>query len=197
MARRKCHECREWFIPAFSNVVWCSPECGAAIAIKRRDKERQKAIARLEKKRKQAAVEQRDKMKIRKLDVKPLSYFAGLAQAEFNAFIRERDAKLPCISCGRKHKGLYQAGHYRTVGSHPELRFDEDNCHRQCAPCNNHLSGNIACYTPNLIAKIGQQRFDALTGPHDPVRYRRDDYERIRSEYKAKRKSLRQQSEAA
>ncbi len=190
LPRRKCLECREWFIPQYSNVVWCTPECGAAIALKRRDKEKQQAIARLEKKRKKELVEQKDKLKARRLAVKPLSYFAKLAQAEFNAYIRERDAGLPCISCDRYHDGQHHAGHYRTVGSNPELRFNEDNCHRQCAPCNNHLSGNIAGYTPNLIAKIGQARFDALMGPHEAKRYRREDFERIRDEYKAKRKAL-------
>ncbi len=190
LPRRKCHECRSWFIPKYANVVWCCPEHGAAIALKRRSKEHQKAIQTQEKKRRLAEMEQRDKLKIRKLAVKPLSYFAKQAQTEFNAYIRERDTGDPCISCGRYHDGQYHAGHYRTVGSNPELRFNEDNCHRQCAPCNDHLSGNIAAYTPNLIAKIGQARFDALMGPHEAQRYRREDFERIRDQYKAKRKAL-------
>jgi hypothetical protein len=42
--------------------------------------------------------------------------------------------------------------------------FDEDNCHKQCSACNNHLSGNLTAYRPALIAKIGQARFDALMG---------------------------------
>ncbi|AHF77924.1 Bacteriophage protein [Sodalis praecaptivus] len=197
MARRKCKECGIWFIPAYQNIQWCSPECGAKLAIKRRKKETQKAIAVLEKKRKQEEAARRDKLKVRKLSVKPLSYFAKLAQADFNTYIRERDAGLPCISCDRYHDGQYHAGHYRSTGANPELRFNEDNCHRQCSVCNNHLSGNIASYTPNLIAKIGLERFDRLMGPHDAVRYRREDYERIRALYRAKLKALKTSREDA
>ncbi|MEG0624726.1 MAG: recombination protein NinG, partial [Hafnia sp.] len=120
--------------------------------------------------------------------------FAKQAQTEFNAYIRERDSEEPCISCGRFHNGQYHAGHFRTVGANPELRFDEDNCHKQCAPCNNHLSGNIAGYLPNLIAKIGTERFNRLMGPHEARHYTRKDFESIRDEYKEKRKALNQEA---
>lgn len=106
------------------------------------------------------------------------------------------DRHLPCISCGRHHDGQYHAGHFRTTGANPELRFDEDNCHRQCAPCNNHLSGNLISYRPALIAKIGQVRFDALMGPHELPKWKRDDYIRIRDEYRAKLKELKKQEAA-
>ena len=43
-------------------------------------------------------------------------------QVVFNAFIRERDKDLPCISCGRK-LGL-QAGHYYPTQGYDGLRFD-------------------------------------------------------------------------
>ena len=36
------------------------------------------------------------------------------------------------------------------------------NVHKQCSVCNNHLSGNIGEYTPRLIEKIGQEKFDRL-----------------------------------
>lgn len=47
-ARRRCknEECREWFHPTFANQWWCSPECGAKIALERRSKEREKAERR-------------------------------------------------------------------------------------------------------------------------------------------------------
>jgi len=35
----------------------------------------------------------------RKMEVKPLSYWMKRAQAAFNAWVRERDAGQPCISC--------------------------------------------------------------------------------------------------
>ena len=127
----------------------------------------------------------------RRMEVKPLSYWMKRAQAAFNAWVRERDAGQPCISCGRHHQGQYHAGHYRPSGSNPELRFEPDNCHLQCAPCNSHLSGNLTAYRPALIAKIGLARVEWLEGPHEPKRYRKEDYQAIEAEYKEKLKVLR------
>lgn len=112
------------------------------------------------------------------------------AQTAFNAYIRERDRKQPCISCGRFHDGQYHAGHYRTVGAHPELRFVEDNCHKQCAPCNNHQSGNVVEYRINLKERIGEKRLEWLEGPHNLPKWTIDDIKAIKSEYKQKLKEL-------
>lgn len=190
LRRRRCKICREWFIPRQSFQNWCSPEHGFELSEQRRSKDREKALAKLKKENQKKEREAKDKLKARKLAVKPLSYFTKQAQTAFNAFIRERDKDEPCISCGRFHEGQYHAGHYRTTGANPELRFDEDNVHKQCAPCNNHLSGNIENYTPRLIEKIGQERFDRLMGSHELPKWKREDYERIRDHYRAKLKEL-------
>lgn len=190
LRRRRCKVCREWFIPRQSFQNWCSPEHGFELSEQRRNKDREKALAKLKKEKQKKEREEKDKLKSRKLAVKPLSYFTKQAQTAFNAFIRERDKDEPCISCGRFHEGQYHAGHYRTTGANPELRFDEDNCHKQCAPCNNHLSGNIENYTPRLIEKIGHERFDRLMGSHELPKWKREDYERIRDHYRAKLKEL-------
>jgi hypothetical protein len=112
------------------------------------------------------------------------------AQSAFNAYIRARDADYNCISCGRNHSGQYHAGHFRSRGAHPELRFEELNCHKQCAPCNNHLSGNISNYRPALIAKIGQNKVDWIEGPHEIVKYTCADLKAIELKYKSKLKQL-------
>ncbi|HEK0777910.1 TPA: recombination protein NinG [Proteus mirabilis] len=190
LRRRRCKICREWFIPKQSFQNWCSPEHGFELSEQRKNKDREKALAKLKKENQKKEREAKDKLKARKLAVKPLSYFTKQAQTAFNAFIRERDKDEPCISCGRFHEGQYHAGHYRTTGANPELRFDEDKCHKQCAPCNNHLSGNIENYTPRLIEKIGQERFDRLMGSHELPKWKREDYERIRDHYRAKLKEL-------
>ncbi|MBI6512047.1 recombination protein NinG [Proteus sp. PR00174] len=190
LRRRRCKVCREWFIPRQSFQNWCSPEHGFELSEQRRNKDREKALAKLKKEKQKKEREEKDKLKSRKLAVKPLSYFTKQAQTAFNAFIRERDKDEPCISCGRFHEGQYHAGHYRTTGANPELRFDEDNCHKQCAPCNNHLSGNIENYTPRLIEKIGQERFERLMGSHELLKWKREDYERIRDHYRKKLKEL-------
>lgn len=194
--RRKCKVCSEWFHPAYTNVVWCCPEHGAIYAIDLRTKEKVKAEAKRIREQHEAEKADRQRLAEKKQQVKPLSYFIKQAQQAFNEFIRYRDRHLPCISCGRHHEGQYHAGHFRTTGANPELRFNEDNCHRQCAPCNNHLSGNLIEYRPALIAKIGQARFDALMGPHEMPKWKREDYIRIRDEYRAKLKAMKQEEAA-
>lgn len=112
------------------------------------------------------------------------------AQKSFNAYIRARDILLPCISCGRHHTGQYHAGHYLSRGAHPELRFDELNCHKQCSSCNNHLSGNITNYRAALIKLIGQDNLDYLEGPHKPKKYTCAELKEIELMYKQKLKML-------
>lgn len=188
--RRKCKICNEWFIPEKDFEKWCSQEHKEELAIRIYRTDREKKQKAFKKQQREKEIKARDKLKIRKLSVKPLKYFTQQAQNAFNAYIRYRDRDEPCISCERFHEGQYHAGHYRTTGANPELRFNEDNCHKQCAPCNNHLSGNIEKYTPNLIAKIGQERFDILMGFHELPKWKREDYERIRDYYRKKIKEL-------
>jgi len=52
-------------------------------------------------------------------------------------------------------------------------------------------------YRENLIAEFGQEYVDWLEGPHEPKRYYIEDYQRIRDEYKAKRKALIESREEA
>lgn len=194
--RRKCTVCREWFHPVRSEQYVCSYECAcvhgkAANDAAKAEKQRKEKKRRLEEER-----ADRQRQAERRMAVKPLSYFIKQAQHAFNEFIRYRDRDLPCISCGRHHDGQYHAGHFRTTGASPELRFDEENCHKQCSACNNHLSGNLTAYRPALIAKIGQARFDALMGPHALPKWNRDDYIRIRDEYRAKLRDLKKQEAA-
>lgn len=87
-------------------------------------------------------------------------------QMAFNAWVRIRDSELPCISCGRHHNGQWHAGHYLSTAARPELRFEPLNCWKQCAPCNTHLSGNIALYRAELVRRIGGEKVEWLEGPH-------------------------------
>lgn len=195
-SRRKCKVCNEWFIPAYANIRWCCPEHGAIYAMELRAKEKVKAEAKRIKAKHEAEKADRKRLAEKKQQVKPLSYFIKQAQQAFNEFIRYRDREEACISCGRHHEGQYHAGHFRTTGANPELRFNEDNVHKQCSPCNNHLSGNLIVYRPALIAKIGQARFDSLMGPHEMPKWKREDYIRIRDEYRAKLKAMKQEDAA-
>lgn len=171
---KKCRSCRAEFAPARTLQTACSVSCAMAITRAKQDRER-KALDKVERKAIRAA----------KQRVKSRGEYLKEAQAAFNSFIRERDRDLPCISCGRHHQGQWHAGHYRTVGANPALRFDPLNVHKQCAPCNNHKSGDIVNYRINLVAKIGAQAVEWLEGPHEPQRYSIDDLKVIKAKYRA------------
>ena len=119
-------------------------------------------------------------------------------QAAFNAYIRGRDAKRPCISCGKTKAvsggytgaGGWDAGHYRSRGASPELRFNEDNCFKQCVKCNRDFSGNIVNMRIGILKRIGQVRLDIIEGPHEPQKYTVEDLKAIRAKYKLLIKAL-------
>lgn len=171
--------CGEKFVAQRLGQAVCSYPCGLAIKDVNQTKAR-KALADVGRKELQASKER----------IKPKGQYMREAQAAFNAWIRARDAAQPCISCGRHHEGQYHAGHYRTVGSSPELRFEPTNVHKQCAPCNNHKSGDIVNYRMSLVLRIGQAQVDWLEGPHEPQRYTIDDLKAIKARYKAMTKEL-------
>ena len=80
----------------------------------------------------------------------------------FNAYIRERDIKEPCISCDSTGDFRRTAGHYFPT-THGSVRFNEDNVHVQCwFNCNKNRHGNLSEYLPRIIKKIGQKRFDEM-----------------------------------
>jgi hypothetical protein len=147
----------------------------------------------LEKGRDAADKKGRKEHKARKEKLKTRGDHAKDAQTEFNKFIRFRDHNLPCISCGRHHSGQYHAGHYRTVGGNPELRFEEFNCHKQCSVCNNHKSGNIVEYRINLAKRISGHTLTWLEGPHKAKKYTIEQLKAIRAEYRIKANQLKKE----
>lgn len=179
--QKKCKSkgCGVLFTPTRPMQTVCSVMCAVLDArIKREQAETKK---RQEQRRKDR--EARDKLKTRADWLKE-------AQAAFNAYIRARDADQPCISCGRHHTGQWHAGHYLSRGARPELAMHPDNCHKQCAPCNTHLSGNLVLYRVNLINKIGLDRVEWLEGPHEPLKLTVTDIKAIRDKYRALAKQL-------
>lgn len=101
-----------------------------------------------------------DAKTIQKYQKSTLPALIKKATKHFNAYIRERDDRQPCISCGAWT--YLQAGHFYSAGSVPRLRFNEDNVHGQCMPCNYFASGNIHKYRVGLIKRIGLERVEEL-----------------------------------
>jgi len=173
---RKCRYCKAELPKAkdctdpFKKGGFCNVDCMAEHGLAKSKASKEKA--------------ERKELKARKEKLKTKADYAREAQTVFNQYIRLRDADFPCISCGRHHDGQYHAGHYRTVGGNPELRFEELNCHKQCSVCNNHKSGNIVEYRINLNKRIGSVKLEWLEGPHEPAKYTIDDLKEIKAKYR-------------
>ncbi len=144
-----------------------------------------------------AAKDERRQDRMKAIKLRTRSEWLRLTQGDFNAYIRERDQGKPCISCNKVVHLKRNAGHYLSTGSHPELRFNELNCHLQCERCNSYLSGNAAAYRLQLIKRIGIANVEYLEGPHEPKKYTIDELERLRAEYRSKLKALRAMRERA
>ena len=132
-----------------------------------------------------AAKAQRKSDRVRREAMKTRGDLTREAQAAFCAFIRASDYGQPCISSGRlmdwnKLGGAVDAGHYRSVGSSPENRFNCWNCHAQSVHDNRDLSGNAVEYRKMLILRIGLERVEALECDNTPRNYNRDDLVRIK-----------------
>jgi len=176
---KKCQICKADFMPRNSLHVVCSGDC--AIEKLRRTEER---------KQRQAKQAERKAIRAKKEALKTLGQHKKELQVIFNRYIRLRDADLPCISCGTTKPVQYHAGHYRSVGANPELRFNEDNCNKQCAACNNHKSGNLIDYRINLTRKIGIDKVEKLEGPQAPQHFTVQQIKDMKSEYRARCKAL-------
>jgi len=172
MKPKKCKCCGTEFEPFRSLQRVCSPMCAINLVSQENKK-----------KERQETRKMREKLKSR-------SDWMREAQTAFNRYIRARDKGNGCISCGRNTGAKMNAGHYLTVGGHPELRFEENNCFLQCEHCNSYLSGNIARYRINLLAKIGLDMVEWIEGPHEPKKYTIEELKEIKRKYNRKAKEI-------
>jgi hypothetical protein len=189
--RKRCPSCRVMFTPVRDSQVVCG-EIECAIAHGKSEKGR--AIAG-----KALAEVGRREIKVRKEALKSRGEHMREAQQAFNAYIRTRDqaAGHLCISSGKPldwSGNAVDAGHYRSVGSAPHLRFDERNCHAQSKQDNRFLSGNAVDYRIGLIARIGQDAVDALEADQSVKKYTVEEIKGIKSYYRAKTRELKEKA---
>lgn len=192
---KKCRvaTCRASFVPSRMGQAVCSPACALIDAPKNQDKAR-KAIA------------QRDRrdIQVRKEKLKSRADHLREAQAAVNEYVRLRDAHLPCISCDSMPNdndlmtgSRWDAGHYRSVGACPELRFEPLNIHRQCVKCNRNLSGNAVEYRIRLVLRIGAERVAWLEGSHGPAKYTVEELKQLKVTYRALVRDMKKVREAS
>lgn len=155
----------------------CGPDCAQALA----------EIARKAQKARETRQE-RAQDKIKRESMKTYPQLIREAQKAFNSFVRLRDqlAGHPCISSGRPldwSGNAVDAGHFRSTGSAPHLRFNEDNCHAQSKHDNQYLAGNAVDYRINLVARIGLDRVEALEADNTPRKWSHDELRGIKEHY--------------
>lgn len=185
----RCRECKQKYEPRFNSLqpTCNSTSCMASHATKTRLKRQKKEVKAKD------AIHNARKKKLRDED-RP--WHIKTLQKIFNKFIRLRDAEYPCISCGRHNppffprKGRWDAGHFRSVGGNPELRFEEKNCFKECVFCNTKDSEHLIKYQDNLVRIFGQARVDWLKGPHDAKHYNVPELQDMIKEYRRKNKEL-------
>ena len=177
-----CHVCKTPYVKSRPLQKVCSPSCAM--------KHAQQTVAR-QKGRAQEEDRRQTREKLKAMETYP--QIVKKAQKAFNGFVRARDSGKPCISCGRTlsdQPNTYDAGHYRSVGSAPHMRFVEDNCHGQCKHCNQYLSGNHVEYRKRLIERIGLKDVELIESDQTLRKYTRDGLEEIARHYRAETRRL-------
>ena len=181
---KKCRVCTTRFTPSRPLQVACCPDCAQTLARRNREKAEKRA-ATIERQKTRAALEA----------LKTIPQLIAEADRAFCAWVRARDAGLPCICCGETAKsssltgGEWDAGHYRSRGAASHLRYHEDNCHSQLKQCNRRAF-DVASYRANLIGRIGLARVETLENDNAPHKWTREELIAIRRHYTAKRKEI-------
>lgn len=163
---KKCKECGGSFTPYKTTQIVCGSKCATKLSEAKSWKEKKKIMIE---------------------NIRTRTEWLGLLQIVFNKYIRLRDAGKPCISCDRPLTGKFDAGHYLSVGSYPNLRFDEDNVHGQDVYCNQHLHGNHIEYGLRLPLRIGQDAYNRLMNKRgDALKLTIDEIKELIKHYKQK-----------
>jgi len=178
--------CGTKFTPVRPLQNVCSGLCGLTLARGAREKAEKKA----------KVVDRREtKAKLEKL--KTIAKLIAAAQIPFNLFIRLRDKDKGCFVCLKpfedKPGRVQHAGHVRSRGAAGHLRFNEDNCLGECEGCNGPRGAKPHEIKAGAIARIGQERFDALEADNEPHKWQRDELIEIKTTYAAKARALKAQ----
>lgn len=186
---KRCKVCKADFLPRSPMAVVCSVPCSL---------EHAKKVAALKRAKQQREERAQDKVKLEGMKTYP--QLIAACQKAFNAVVRMRDmlAGHRCISSGRVldwSGNAVDAGHYRSTGSAPHLRFNFDNCHAQSKHDNQFKSGNAVDYRLGLIARIGIERVEALESNNTPANWSHDDLRQMTKEFQRQLREMKKKGE--
>lgn len=176
--KRKCKYCDELIIKNNGIVIGLSFYCNYDHHRRCENEKREAKLSKIK-----TAIK---KTTIKKVKKKGKSHYTEQAQKAVNAYVRARDHFNTCISCGkestldgnsREAGGIFDAGHFISVGSNKGLRFNLHNIHKQCRTCNsgrlifsNNGEGVGKKYEENLIQKIGEIKVNNLNlNPYERI----------------------------
>lgn len=177
LKNKKCKVCKAEYQPGMAMQIVCGVSCALELNKLRAEK----SVERMKKEDAKSLRELKEK-------VKPRSKWLSEAQSVVNRYVRLRDAHLGCVSCDKPADwhGQWHASHFRSVGAAPQLRFNLNNIQKSCSMCNNHLSGNIHRYRPELVRRIGLQKVEWLEAYQGSARYEIGYLRRIKAVFKKK-----------
>jgi hypothetical protein len=180
---KSCKVCRAKFIPAKALQCVCGLQCALSLA----------TLAKAKRERSQATQERREtKAKLEKL--KSRADWAREAQAEVNRYVRFRDIGKGCITCGAKPEqkagGTMDAGHFRSVGSAPHLRFFTSQIAAQCVTCNRYKGGRALDFRRALVELRGAEWVEQLEAMQGVAKFDIDYLKRIKTIFAKKSRRL-------
>jgi len=176
----KCKICEQPFEKLYNSFQKTCPQTSCMVEWGKKQQEKQ--------------YKQRTRELRKKVREKDHGWHVQTLQKEFNKWIRFRDKDKPCIACGRfdppyhPNKGQWDAGHFRSTGAHPELRFVEINCHKECVYCNTNDTEHLIKYQDSLVKLYGQETVDELKGPHKPKHYTIPELQEMTRDYRQRLK---------
>ena len=181
-SKGRCKHCKAT-IPRKEGVtiglsLFCNYGCYASFVKHEKNKAMLKALAeikspeRVKQAKKNQAQTDKDQLTSRKLKPK--------VQEVCNKYIRLRDTGKSCVSCGKPYAemiaesewklgGSFDAGHWISRGANESLRFNTNNIHLQCKPCNSATKYNKKreqsvneYYKQEIINRLGEERVQAI-----------------------------------
>lgn len=196
-SKRKCKKCGE-FHPAESGVKTPAGSfCCMAHAIEfAREKSQRLAerkamqnasAAKAHERSERAAIAERKKELNRPKHLDKLQRLVN----QYVVHIRDKDA--PCCTCGTTSQSIkYDAGHFRSRGACPELRFELTNIAKQCSVnCNVMKSGSRLEFSEFIRNKYGQEHLDWINGKHKTLKEQLPDAKAIDAEIARYREIIR------
>ena len=185
--KRRCTFCKEYREAdqgmALPIGFFCNSDHAYQYAKAKTGKAREKQARQV--KRESAIVAKADRKahKVAKESLKGRSDYLREAQTAVNSYVRARDKGKPCISCGcgegeMKKGGTFDAGHWRSVGSAPHMRFNTLNISGQCKRCNRYTFDSEA-YRSELIKRIGLELVEKIASDQSTKKYSIDYLKRM------------------